>query len=98
MCAVAYGVTGDRSLSEDVAQDTFLAAWRGWRALRDPARLRGWLHGMEIDALPHALVNGQRVHGALPVATCLAAVERAVARSGSRRQERTRARQPPEFL
>lgn len=50
---------------------------------------------MEIDALPHALVNGQRVHGALPVATCLAAVERAVARSGSRRQERPGARQPP---
>ncbi len=46
VCAVAYGVTGDRALSEDIAQDTFVAAWRGARALRDPSRLRGWLHGI----------------------------------------------------
>src|SRR3954465_10339648 len=46
VCAVAYGVTGDRALSEDIAQDTFLAAWRGAQALRDPSRLRGWLHGI----------------------------------------------------
>src|SRR5215813_8189038 len=46
VCAVAYGVTGDRALSEDIAQDTFLAAWRGAPSLRDPSRLRGWLHGI----------------------------------------------------
>lgn len=46
VCAVAYGVTGDRALSEDIAQDTFLAAWRGASTLRDPSRLRGWLHGI----------------------------------------------------
>jgi RNA polymerase sigma factor (sigma-70 family) len=41
--AAAYGVTGDRALSEDIAQDTFIAAWRGRSALRDPAKLRAWL-------------------------------------------------------
>ena len=27
VCAVSYSRTGDRALSEDVAQDTFIAAW-----------------------------------------------------------------------
>lgn len=43
VCAVAYGATGDRALSEDVAQDTFVVAWRGRHTLRDPARMRQWL-------------------------------------------------------
>src|SRR5215468_7509755 len=46
VCAVAYGVTGDRALSEDVAQDTFLAAWCGASTLREPAKLGPWLHGI----------------------------------------------------
>lgn len=33
---------------------------------------------MEIDALPSALVNGRRVHGALPVQSFVTAVERAL--------------------
>jgi RNA polymerase sigma factor (sigma-70 family) len=41
--AAAYGVTGDRALSEDIAQDTFIAAWRGRSSLRDPSKLRAWL-------------------------------------------------------
>jgi RNA polymerase sigma factor (sigma-70 family) len=43
VCAVAYGATGDRALSEDVAQDTFVVAWRGRHTLRDPSRVRQWL-------------------------------------------------------
>lgn len=43
VCAVAYGATGDRALSEDVAQDTFVVAWRGRDRLRDPSRIRQWL-------------------------------------------------------
>jgi hypothetical protein len=38
---------------------------------------------MQIDSLPSALVNGQRLHGALPAATCLAAVEHALQRTGT---------------
>jgi hypothetical protein len=36
---------------------------------------------MAIDGLPHALVNGRRVHGALPAATCADAVECALRRA-----------------
>lgn len=46
VCAVAYGVTGDRALSEDIAQDTFVAAWRGLSTLREPSRIAPWLRGI----------------------------------------------------
>ncbi len=52
------------------------------RAFRDAVELdQDHRLAMDINALPHALVNGQRVHGALPVATCLAAVEYALQRT-----------------
>jgi RNA polymerase sigma factor (sigma-70 family) len=41
--AVTYSRTGDRALSEDVAQETFIAAWRQIGQLREPSRLRSWL-------------------------------------------------------
>src|SRR5512135_2731724 len=34
VCAVSFGATGDQGLSEDVAQDTFIAAWRQLDRLR----------------------------------------------------------------
>ena len=46
VCAVSYSRTGNRALSEDVAQDTFIAAWRQLGQLREPGRLRSWLCGI----------------------------------------------------
>ncbi|MBK7538044.1 MAG: sigma-70 family RNA polymerase sigma factor, partial [Myxococcales bacterium] len=46
VCAVSYSRTGDRALSEDVAQDTFLAAWRQLHQVREVHRLRAWLCGI----------------------------------------------------
>ena len=46
VCAVSYGATGDPGLSEDVAQETFIAAWRQLDRLRDTVRLRSWLCGI----------------------------------------------------
>ena len=40
VCAVTYSRTGDRSLSEDVAQEAFIAAWRQLDRLRDSVKLR----------------------------------------------------------
>ncbi len=42
VCAVSYGSTGDRALSEDVAQETFVAAWGALHRVRDGS-LRPWL-------------------------------------------------------
>jgi RNA polymerase sigma factor (sigma-70 family) len=42
VCAVSYSSTGDRALSEDVAQETFVAAWRKLDRVR-AGSLRPWL-------------------------------------------------------
>jgi RNA polymerase sigma-70 factor (ECF subfamily) len=44
--AAAYHLVGDRDAAEDLAQDAFVEAFRQIRALRDPARVGAWLHGI----------------------------------------------------
>lgn len=46
IASIAYSGTGDLTLSEDLAQETFLAAWRNLAQLREPASLRAWLAGI----------------------------------------------------
>src|SRR3954462_13482435 len=46
VCSLAYSATGSLSQSEDVAQDTFIAAWKQLRALHEPEKLRAWLCGI----------------------------------------------------
>ena len=43
VCSVALAVTGDVALSEDVAQDVFVKAWRDLASLRSSAAFRAWL-------------------------------------------------------
>jgi RNA polymerase sigma factor (sigma-70 family) len=43
VCAVAYGITGRIAPTEDIAQETFLYAWKHMAALREPAKLKAWL-------------------------------------------------------
>lgn len=44
--AVAFSTVRDHALSDDVAQDTFVAAWQQLGELRDTARLPAWLCGI----------------------------------------------------
>ncbi len=46
VCAVGYSGTSDRSLGEDVAQDTFVTAFHQLDQLRDVSRVREWLCGI----------------------------------------------------
>ena len=46
VCSIAYGATGSLSVSEELAQETFMAAWRSIHELREPNRLRQWLCGI----------------------------------------------------
>src|SRR5688572_21100919 len=46
ICSMAYSATGNLSQSEDVAQDTFIAAWKQLPQLREPGKLRSWLCGI----------------------------------------------------
>ena len=43
ICSLAYCATGSVSQSEDLAQETFVIAWKDLAALREPAKLRSWL-------------------------------------------------------
>jgi len=43
ICSLAYSGTGSLSQSEDLAQETFLAAFKQLASLREPQKLRSWL-------------------------------------------------------
>ncbi len=43
ICSLAYSNTGSLTQSEDIAQDTFVAAWKQLDHLREPQKLRSWL-------------------------------------------------------
>ncbi len=43
---IAYCATGNVARSEDLAQETFVTAWKRLPDLREPARLRSWLCGI----------------------------------------------------
>src|SRR5256885_12972539 len=55
ICSLAYGATGSLSQSEDLAQETFVAAWKQLADLREPEKLRSWLcrilRNLTYDAL-----------------------------------------------
>src|SRR5271154_1042910 len=46
VCSITYNATGSLTLSEDLAQETFVAAWKQLSELREPAQLRAWLCGI----------------------------------------------------
>ncbi len=46
VCSITYNATGSLTLSEDLAQETFVAAWKQLPELREPSHLRAWLCGI----------------------------------------------------
>jgi RNA polymerase sigma factor (sigma-70 family) len=46
ICSLAYSATGSLGQSEDLAQETFITAWKRLRLLREPSKLRAWLCGI----------------------------------------------------
>ena len=58
VCALAYSACGDLALSEDLAQETFLAAWRQLGSLHEPAKLKPWLCGI-VRNLVHNVGRSQ---------------------------------------
>lgn len=55
VCSLAYSATGSLGQSEDLAQETFITAWRHLRMLREPAKLRAWLCGIARNRINNAL-------------------------------------------
>ena len=65
--AVAYSVTRRIGLTDDIAQETFLKAWKRVSTLRELGKLKAWLtkiaHDCAVDALrrerPHASLDDE---------------------------------------
>jgi RNA polymerase sigma factor (sigma-70 family) len=55
VASIAYSATGSIAQSEDLAQETFVAAWRHLGSLQEPAKLRVWLCGIARRATANAL-------------------------------------------
>jgi RNA polymerase sigma factor (sigma-70 family) len=59
ICSLAYSACGDIHLSEELAQETFVTAWRKLRSLREPAKFKSWLCGIARN-LSHNTLRRQR--------------------------------------
>ena len=46
VCAVTFAATGRADLSEDLAQETFLIAWKKLHGIEQPERVGGWSTGI----------------------------------------------------
>ena len=46
LCSLAYSAVGDLKHSEDIAQETFVEAWKKLDTLHDPVKLKSWLCGI----------------------------------------------------
>ena len=55
VCSIALAAVGDVTQSEDIAQETFLTAWRRLSDLREPAKLRPWLCGIARNLAANSL-------------------------------------------
>ncbi len=55
ICSLAYSATGCLGQSEDLAQETFITAWRHLGHLREPAKLRSWLCGIARNRINNFL-------------------------------------------
>ena len=69
ICSLAYSATGSLSQSEDLAQETFVAAWKQMRDLREPHKLRSWLCGIARNLVNNTLRRQVRepAHSAEPL-------------------------------
>ena len=47
---LSFAIVGDEADARDVTQETFIAAWRRFRELRDPDRFDAWLQRIAVNA------------------------------------------------
>ena len=78
VCALAYSACGDIGRSEDLAQETFLAAWHSLKNLKDRGRLKQWLCGITRHIIQEFYRRATRD----PIATAAPYEEAATASGG----------------
>lgn len=72
VCAAAYAGLGNLAQSEDVAQETFVIAWRKLTSLREPDQLRAWLCGIARTLAKNAQRRSARRGGEAVALTAIA--------------------------
>jgi RNA polymerase sigma factor (sigma-70 family) len=55
ICSLAYSATGSLGQSDDLAQETFIMAWKHLRQLREKQKLRAWLCGIARNRINNSL-------------------------------------------
>lgn len=55
ICSLAYSATGSLGASEDLAQETFITAWKHLPHLREQHKLRAWLCGIARNRINSTL-------------------------------------------
>src|SRR3954464_8898469 len=60
VCSLAYARTGSVAQSQDLAQETFITAWRELRKLREPGKLKSWLCTIARNLTHDSLREQQR--------------------------------------
>ena len=65
ICSLAYSATGNLTLSEDLAQETFVTAWKELSRLKEPQKLRSWICGIARNVINNFL----RREGTKPIHT-----------------------------
>lgn len=57
ICSLAYSATGSLGQSEDLAQETFITAWKHLRQLREKQKLRAWLCGIARNRINNEIAS-----------------------------------------
>lgn len=60
ICAITFSATGDVEKSEELAQETFVSAWKDLGQLRDLSRFRSWVTAIARNAVKNSLRSVQR--------------------------------------
>ena len=92
ICSLAFSACGSLASSEDLAQETFLTAWRHLKELREPKKLRQWLCGIVRNLSANAVRRDLRRGGqpeALDVVAEEASAEKCPAAEAVTREEET---------
>ena len=60
ICGITYSATGNLSRSEELAQETFIRAWKGLAGLKEPGKFRGWLCTIARNVVKTSIKQGTR--------------------------------------
>jgi RNA polymerase sigma factor (sigma-70 family) len=60
ICGITYSATGDLSKSEELAQETFIRAWKGLAKLKDLSSFRAWLCTIARNVIRTSIKRGQQ--------------------------------------